>query len=461
MYRAKEHPILVPGDQITDGLVLNNGVFLVSGITKAAIYDTEKRNVYSVNSSGKRVLLNRESDEQYLQELKGLDLLSDKEGSIKSPELTRQNNLKFVWFEIVSEDCNERCIHCYADSMPIMDRKKLAIYANEKERLTYDNWVTLMEQVLNTGCTDCQFIGGEPFLFKGERGQTVLTLAEKAVGLGFKFIEIYSNAVLLTEEKVKKIKALGIHMAVSLYSVDPNIHDKITRTPGSCLKTMAGLELLKKYEVPTRVESVVMNENLSTVGQTSSYIEKMGFTHKSPDVIRPNGRGSRLDLLPDVDTEVSMSYLLAPNFSTSLEGFIKNISGNSCLSGKIVITDTGEVIPCIFARDQVCGNVQTDDLVNIIGGSALQKVWGSTKDDVLVCKDCEYRYSCGDCRPMSEAASLYRGDFLSSPFPRCTYNPYEGRWGDGFWRLEDSKTPVYDMSKAEAINKVRNFNTRR
>ena len=51
------------------------------------------------------------------------------------------------------------------------------------------------------------------------------------------------------------------------------------------------------------------------------------------------------------------------------------------------------------------GNVQDSLLQKIVAGQKLEVVWKSTKDNVLVCRDCEYRYVCFDCRPMSEGVN--------------------------------------------------------
>ena len=40
------------------------------------------------------------------------------------------------------------------------------------------------------------------------------------------------------------------------------------------------------------------------------------------------------------------------------------------------------------------------------------------------CKDCEFRYSCKDCRPLGISV---KGS-ITSQNPRCKYNPYTGEW---------------------------------
>jgi len=47
--------------------------------------------------------------------------------------------------------------------------------------------------------------------------------------------------------------------------------------------------------------------------------------------------------------------------------------------------------------------------------------WQITKDQVEVCRDCEFRYVCTDCR-----AHTVDGE-LGKP-ARCAYNPYTATW---------------------------------
>jgi hypothetical protein len=50
-------------------------------------------------------------------------------------------------------------------------------------------------------------------------------------------------------------------------------------------------------------------------------------------------------------------------------------------------------------------------------------LWSINKDQITVCKDCEFRYVCTDCR----AYLLDAGDLYSKP-SKCTYDPYTAEW---------------------------------
>ena len=369
------------------------------------------------------------------------------------PELIQKPELQFVWFEIVSDYCNESCAHCYADSMPPSHKKTKSIPPEEtgRKKLSIEKWETLISDAYSLGCRRGQFIGGEPFLFKGDHGESALDLAEYAKETGYEFIEIFTNATLLTEDKVSRIKDLGINMAVSLYSKDESVHDSITNTPGSYRKTVTSLRMLKQAGVPTRVEMVLMRHNEQTATETQALIEEMGFSYRSPDVLRPRGRGDNPTLTPSKETVVRYGLMTAPSFTVDKETLSRYLSGNSCLLGKIAITDTGDVLPCIFSRNLMVGNVQDSLLQEIIAGQKLEVVWKNTKDSVLVCRDCEYRYVCFDCRPLSEGVNQGRGEYLSAPYPRCTYNPYVGEWANGVWRVDKEGKPYHDESLRPVI----------
>ncbi len=439
---------------------LNGGVYFVPGVKRGAICDTNTGNVYSVNGSAMGVILGQIGDEEFQSELLTAGLAS-KENPIPVGKEKNKPALEFVWFEIISGDCNERCLHCYADSMPPTYRKIIGIdeiHVAEKEsgqKLTSEQWKKMVEDAYSLGVRQCQFIGGEPFLWRGENNENVLDLAEYAKNLGYEFIEIFTNGTLVTEKDIDRIKNLGLNLAISLYSDREEVHDAITRTPGSFKKTERTLKLLSQAGIPTRVETVLMKQNQDTLESAEDYIQQMGFDHRSPDVLRPNGRGESVELMPDEAAIVKYGLMLKPSFTTSKESLERNFEGNSCLTGKITITDNGDVLPCIFSRSVIMGNVLKKGSLKNVLETNVDEVWGITKDDVLVCQDCEYRYVCHDCRPMAEGASGGRGTYKTSPFPRCTYNPYEGEWGGGVWKLDEKGSPYYDEALKELIDAER------
>lgn len=108
---------------------------------------------------------------------------------------------------------------------------------------------------------------------------------------------------------------------------------------------------------------------------------------------------------------------------STLQSIIMSKKYNNCLYKKIFITEEGNVAncPCL---PYTYGNIdkQDLDLVKIVKSETFQKTWNIKKDDISVCRDCEFRYICNDCRAFLE-------NLLDKP-RKCAYNPYISQWYD-------------------------------
>jgi len=452
----KERSLDIKEHLFSGEYTFKDSVFFVHGALRGAIYDLNSSNVYSINQSACDILTGTTENPEFWKKLESMNLVAKEKSDEKRmlPELLQNPSLQFVWFEIISDDCNESCIHCYAECMPPTYRKDMGIPSGEDEitntkqegnkKISFKKWKQLIDDSYSLGCRRCQFIGGEPLLYKGGNGENIFDLAEHSKNVGFEFIEIFTNATMLTSEKIQRIKALDLNIAISLYSSDEALHDSITKTPGSFKKTVEALKLLKEVGVSVRVETVLMRQNEETIEETQKFVEEMGFSYKQPDVLRPGGRGDNPSIMPTKESIVKYSLMLSPSFTITKDILSRNVSGNPCLLGKITITDNGDILPCIFSRNLAVGNVRETTLREIVSGQKLETVWRSTKDNVLVCQDCEYRYACFDCRPLSEGTNRGRGEYLTTPYPRCTYNPYMGEWAKGVWRVDDNGKPYFN-----------------
>jgi len=359
-------------------------------------------------------------------------------------EVPKNNNsasLNFLWFEICTSQCNLRCVHCYTDS--VLKGIQETSVVNQRP-LTYLEWCRLIKETRILGCTKCQFIGGEPLLYRGEEGQTVFDLSEYAVRLGYQFVEIFSNLILIKSKDTKCIKELGLKIATTLYSSDEKVHDTVTRTPGSYRKTVKAIKTLVDAGVSVRAEIVITKLNQETIEETVAFKEELGLAGGKVDLLRPTGRGLDLSLLPDTQYLLKYGLITKPNFCTNPASLCNYTSFNSCLRGKLTVTEFGDFLPCIFSREILLGNYRDGNVTDLVQQENVQKIWKSSKDSVLVCKDCEYRYCCNDCRAVSFGSCGGRVSFEVAPYPRCTYNPYTGEWLKGVWVVNKNGEPFYD-----------------
>ncbi|WP_407498921.1 hypothetical protein [Elizabethkingia anophelis] len=67
-------------------------------------------------------------------------------------------------------------------------------------------------------------------------------------------------------------------------------------------------------------------------------------------------------------------------------------------------------------------------LKNVLNHPEFKQYWNLTKDGVDVCKDCEFRYICTDCRAYTEQTYINNdGLDISKPL-KCGYDPYTVEW---------------------------------
>lgn len=97
---------------------------------------------------------------------------------------------------------------------------------------------------------------------------------------------------------------------------------------------------------------------------------------------------------------------------------------NGCLDRKITIDRFGNIKNCP-SRPETYGNIENISISETLNNPDFKKWWYIHKDQIEVCRDCEFRYSCTDCRAfLKDSNNVY-----SKPL-KCGYNPYSNVWED-------------------------------
>lgn len=341
-----------------------------------------------------------------LQE-KGIVELSES----STPDCELQNipfRLNMLWIEITPE-CNLRCIHCYAS-----EEKR----TKQTDTLSKDEIIQVLDEASNMGCQVVQLTGGEATL-RGDLRELVDNAISKNI-----HVEVFTNGTNLDEGWVQFFAEEGVDVAMSIYSYRPETHDSITGVPGSFKRSISNLKLLVARGVPVRCATVAMKTNEDELEETVRFLSELGAKTRLPDPVRPSGRGKDLNQWPE--NYGSKFLQTRPAFIINRTLFEINRQWNSCWYGKAAITSQGDVLPCVFSRNQIVGNIRKQKLSEIIGNEAPLNFWRLTKDKVEGCKDCEYRYVCEDCRPWATGIT----NNLCAKSPRCTYDPYAGEWAN-------------------------------
>lgn len=111
-------------------------------------------------------------------------------------------------------------------------------------------------------------------------------------------------------------------------------------------------------------------------------------------------------------------------FTIDLETFMEGQQFNTCLNKKVGIDVDGEIKNCPTLKASY-GNLESTSITSAITKKEFRHLWDINKDQIEVCKDCEFRYICTDCR----AFIVDEKDIYSKP-SKCSYDPYKGVWRD-------------------------------
>ncbi len=398
-------------------MIINKNCHLINGAKNSAIYDLNNNKVYSINHDA-RIIIEKAIKKQKLEQNESEFICRLKEQNLFDiNEIKEEDNLNFkeepklhfAWLEL-TENCNLNCVHCYG---------KFGKPTNMENNLNINEWKKVVDYLVSIDCKSIQLIGGEPLLFK-DFNEILKYIHNK----GIKQISVFTNATLLTAEQIQLFSKYDVKVSISLYSSRENTHDKVTQVNGSFSKTFKNINLLKENGINISIAVIAMKENEDTINEIKDFLEKHNLPYKKYDVIRPGEISdvqehgiANVDLLKNV-------YLTKPEFFTNKMQFYRNSIWNPCWYGKVAITADGNIIPCVFGRNESIGNIR-ESTIEELRKNTLKK-WIITKDFIQGCKDCEYRYCCHDCRPLA----LGINDNLFSKNPRCCYDPYKGEWQD-------------------------------
>lgn len=136
-----------------------------------------------------------------------------------------------IHFDLTSK-CTEKCIHCY-------------VPRNRDFFIDKAKCFEVMDQAKALGGLSVTLSGGECMLHPDF--DEILRYARKCDFV----INILTNLTLCTEARAKLLKEMNVSFVqVSLYSMDPKVHDMITQVPGSFERTKAAIERLHALNVP-------------------------------------------------------------------------------------------------------------------------------------------------------------------------------------------------------------------
>ncbi|WP_170122719.1 grasp-with-spasm system SPASM domain peptide maturase [Mucilaginibacter oryzae] len=122
----------------------------------------------------------------------------------------------------------------------------------------------------------------------------------------------------------------------------------------------------------------------------------------------------------EVISDQSHCGIISPAyFSVNIPMFTESLQFNSCLNRKVAVDQFGNIRNCPSLTKSY-GLINDSDLKQVVHSEAFRECWTLNKDKISICRVCEFRYMCTDCRAFVPNAT-------DKPL-RCSYNPITCEW---------------------------------
>lgn len=274
--------------------------------------------------------------------------------------------------------CNERCKHCY-----IPEHNSMGLDTEQVK--------DILKQFRAAGGLNVTFTGGEIFLRKD-----LFELIEEARKLYLR-VFLLTNATLITDEVAKKLKQLNVaEVSVSIYSMDEIEHDWITGESGSLKKSLLGIENVKKYNIPVRVKTPLMDVNRYAFYNVSKYCKENGFKFMTSAIIFAQSNGDKKTYDLRIRNNELEKILLEIKEYNEAKPNDKYEEACGALKYTLAIDCLGNIYPCNSFYYKL-GNIKEDKLIDVWNSLHLKQLQNIMKTDLKKCVKCELQSKCHRC----------------------------------------------------------------
>ena len=314
--------------------------------------------------------------------------------------------------------CNLKCVHCYAKSEDIS-------YDNE---LNHEQSLAMIDDLAEFGVPVLLFSGGEPLVHP-----RLIEYAQYAVNKGMRAV-ISTNGTLITEEKARALKEIGLsYVGISLDGLEET-HDKFRGVKGSYKKAMEAIKNCQKAGIKVGLRFTINKRNVQDIQGIFDLLEEKNIPRACFYHLVYSGRGSEiakedlsheetrkvLDLIMErtkdlhdrnkpkevltVDNHADGPYIYQrlldedPERAAEVLELLEMNEGNNSGRGIGCISWDGEVHPDQFWREKSLGNIKEKPFSKIwtdVDNEFLMKLKEKKKHVKGRCAGCRWLDICG------------------------------------------------------------------
>lgn len=299
-----------------------------------------------------------------------------------------------VHFDLTSK-CTEKCVHCY-------------VPRNRDFFIDKAKCFEVMDQVKALGGLSITLSGGECMLHPDF--DEILRYARKCDFV----INILTNLTLCTEARATLLKEMNVSFVqVSLYSMDPKVHDAITQLPGSFERTKAAIERLHALDVPLQISCPTMQGNYKGYQAVLDYAASLrikGYTdyimmarsdHTTDNLANRLTLKQTEEVIRTIaEHDPEYNHMLKSYDNIPLEAPEKRAEEPLCGVGvdSICLNADGNYYPCSGFQDYPLGNCYEQTLEEVWTKSPrVLYLRGLRGKDIPQCIHCPDRNYCSTC----------------------------------------------------------------
>lgn len=332
---------------------------------------------------------------------------------------------KFLIQWHITENCNQRCLHCYQDDYSSEDLNIdiLKKFFNEFLKL-----IKYLNQSENNYWLHINFTGGEPFV-RNDFLELLEYCKNQYNNLSF---GILTNGALLDENAINVLNNLKVAFVQLSLEGNKQIHDKI-RGKNNYFIVKTAAKLLVKNKIKTYLSFTAHKNNYNAFKDVAKTARKLKVNKLWADRFVPFGTGTDMKELV-LTAKDNLKFMQIMNKEKQKLKFFSNteVSMNralhfqetghypyKCSAGNSLITvlHNGDVLPCRRLPIKA-GNLLTDSLINIYKNSKILTELRNSKQQITGCESCSYQEFClGGAKCMAYAL---KKDYFSGD-PGCKY----------------------------------------
>lgn len=315
-------------------------------------------------------------------------------------KIAEKNNLISTLYLTLNYRCNLKCRHC----------------CNPKDASSYNIDFTtakkIIDEAVELGVNEICLTGGECTINKD--------FIEIAKYIRHKYLKlhIFTNGQRLYDDENFFNEIVNIYPSViqiSLYSMNPKVHDNITQIKGSHKKTMEIIEKLRKKDIDVRVSCFQMSLNYGDDIDVKKYAKSVGAEFLSGCIFINNNRNNNIQV--KLSSEQIKEYYMRNINNKNQRRKIEDMEDYICSAGlnKLSIAPNLDINPCIYF-DYVLANynnVSLSEVKNNILPKFLDKFLVKNLEQCYKNDYCDY---CSYCPTHSY---LEHGNFLGKSKILC------------------------------------------